>query len=341
MRLTQLQDIGGSRIIVDRNTEVNRLIDFITGQINKGAAFSLKRIADYRVRGRDQTGYRGTHLILERDGCTLELQLRSRIQHYWAESIERSSVIYGYHLKEQEGNPEVISYFKNLSDVFYEIESGRDPGAREKIELDRQREVAQQIIYASDRNRVFDSYVNEDVVRTLQTVQGSEDAINNWIIVFDWKSGVFVTWEAVGRDAREANRKYISYERQFPANQNYEVVMIGSSDIATVRKTHSHYFGIEKFDNILEDLDQSIAGLKSRMDIDVGSRQILALLKRKRYWGRRSISANTLRNHFVRGVITFDSSIQTLRNLDLINMEGAFGPISLNLKRKAEIEAYL
>jgi ppGpp synthetase/RelA/SpoT-type nucleotidyltranferase len=341
VRLTQLQDIGGSRIIVDRNADVDRLIEFISIQIRKGSAFSLRRVSDYRERGRDQTGYRGTHLILERDGCTLELQVRSRIQHYWAESIERSSVIYGYHLKEQEGEPQVIEYFKSLSDVFYEIESGRDPGTREKVELDRQREVAQRIIYASDRHRVFDSYVNEEVVRTLQAVQGGTEGLNNWIIVFDWKTGAFVTWDAVGRDVDAANQKYVSYERQFPANESFEVVMIGSSDIATVRQTHSHYFGIEKFDNILENLDQSIVGLKTRMDIDVGSRQILSLLKRKKYWGKKAASVDTLKNHFARGVVTFDASLQTLRELGLINMEDAQAPVSLNLKRKSEIEAYL
>lgn len=165
--------------------------------------------------------------------------------------------------------------------------------------------------------------------------------MENWIIVFNWNTGAFVTWDAVGRNADEANRKYVEYERQFPAEQNFEVVMIGSSDIATVRQTHSHYFGIEKFENILENFDQSIAGLKSRMDIDVGSRQILSLLKRKKYWGTKSISIDTLRNHFARGVVTFDSSLQTLRELELISVEGAQGPVSLSLKRKAEIEAYL
>ncbi|OYU68677.1 MAG: (p)ppGpp synthetase [Alphaproteobacteria bacterium PA2] len=340
-RLTQLQDIGGNRIIVDRNADVDRLIDFISSHIQNGSTISLKRVTDYRERGRDETGYRGAHLILSRDGYTIELQLRSRIQHYWAESIERSSVIYGYHLKEQEGDIRVISYFKSLSDIFYEIESGRNPDERRKINLDMEREEAQEIIYASDRHRIFDSYVNEDVVRTLKSVKSGGGGLENWIIVFNWNTGAFVTWDAVGRNADEANRKYVEYERQFPAEQNFEVVMIGSSDIATVRQTHSHYFGIEKFENILENFDQSIAGLKSRMDIDVGSRQILSLLKRKKYWGTKSISIDTLRNHFARGVVTFDSSLQTLRELELISVEGAQGPVSLSLKRKAEIEAYL
>jgi hypothetical protein len=338
VRLTQLQDIAGCRIIVDKNADVDKLIGFITDKAKTSGGFSVKRLTDYREKGRDESGYRSAHLILEREGITIELQLRSRIQHYWSEAIERTSVIYGRHLKEHDGDPVVISYFKSLSDVFFEIECGRNPGSKIKVDLDRLREEAQSIIYQSDKHRVFDSHINEDIVKTLTSVQGLGETLNNWIIVFDWKTGAFLTWEEVGRDANEAVKKYVTYERQFPAEQNFEVVMIGSSDIATVRQTHSHYFGIEKFDSILENLDESIVGFQTRMDIDVGSRQILSLLVRKKYWGRKGASVDTLKNHFAKGFITFESSLQSLRDKGLINPTD---PISLNLKRKAEITSYI
>jgi ppGpp synthetase/RelA/SpoT-type nucleotidyltranferase len=111
VRLTQLQDVGGCRIIVENNEDVDRLIAFIQGNVLKTGSFSLRRVTDYREKGRDETGYRSAHLLLERSGRSLELQIRSRIQHYWAESIERTSVIYGKHLKEQEGDPLSLSIF--------------------------------------------------------------------------------------------------------------------------------------------------------------------------------------------------------------------------------------
>ncbi|PZO91682.1 MAG: (p)ppGpp synthetase [Sphingomonas sanxanigenens] len=341
VRLTQLQDIGGCRIIVEKNEDVDRLIAFIKENVSKFDSFSVKRVTDYREKGRDETGYRSAHLLLERSGRSLELQIRSRIQHYWAESVERTSVIYGKYLKEQEGDPIVIEYFQHLSDVFYEIESGRDPSVQSKVKLDKMREKAQNIIYESDRNRIFDSSVNEDIVRTLTNTQGSEGDLINWIMVFNWNSGDFVTWDIVGREAESAKAKYTQYESQFSSDDGFEVVMIGSSDIATVRQTHSHYFGIEKFDTILESLDQSIAGFKTRMDIDVGARQILALLVRKKYWGRKGATIDTLRNHFAKGVNTFDSSLSTLKDMGLINMADAHSPVSLNLKKKSEIDGYL
>ena len=341
VRLTQLQDIGGCRIIVNSNRDVDDLVEFIRSQMSRDKNFKLQRITDYRDRGRDITGYRSVHLILMIEDRVLELQIRSRIQHYWAESIERTSVIYGHHLKEQEGDVAVINYFKELSDVFYEIESGRNPSIAAKISLDRLRVQAQEIIEISDKNRVFHSFVNEDIVKTLTAAQGGSESLNNWIIVFDWNTGAFLTWEVVGREPSEAIRKYIYYENQFTSADNYEVVMIGSSDIATVRQTHSHYFGIEKFDNILENLDQTIIGFQTRMDIDIEARQILGVLQRRKYWGKKSISIDTLKNHFLKELMTLDASLRSLRDKGLINMADSQSPVSLNIKKKSEIESYL
>ena len=341
-RLTQLQDIGGCRIIVDNNNDVSRLIQFIKERVQDHKNFEINKITDYRYEGRDDSGYRAVHLILKRDGKVLELQLRSRIQHYWAESIERTSIIYGYHLKEQEGDPTVIKYFKTLSDVFHEIEILREPSSQQKLSLDKLREEAEFLISQSDKNRVFYNYINEDIVKTLKEKEGGDTLLTNWIIVFDWKSGSFITWDTVERNqADDAVKKYVEYERQFTTEDSYEVVMIGSSDIASVRHTHSHYFGIEKYESILENLDQSILGFSKRMDIDVGARQILAVLVRRRFWGKKTIHKDTLKNHFVKGLITLDSSLKVLKEKDLVNMADGQSSISLNLKKKAEIEAYL
>jgi ppGpp synthetase/RelA/SpoT-type nucleotidyltranferase len=136
VRLTQLQDIGGCRIILEKNHDVDQVLSQLKTRVGSTRDLSITRVTDYREKGRDITGYRAVHVLLERSKRKLELQLRSRIQHYWAESIERTSVIYGRHLKEGDGDPTVISYFQKLSDAFYEIESGRGPAARAPHPLD-------------------------------------------------------------------------------------------------------------------------------------------------------------------------------------------------------------
>jgi ppGpp synthetase/RelA/SpoT-type nucleotidyltranferase len=339
VRLSQLQDIGGCRIIVTDNRDVDRLLKFLQTKLSASAAL---KITDYREKGRDDTGYRALHLLFTRDGVSLELQVRSQVQHYWAESIERTSVVYGHHLKEREGDPGVISYFKALSDVFYEIESGRQPSPKSKIDIDRLRVDAEAIIVASDTNRVFDSFVNEDVIKTLTAIEAKRVGFNNWIMVFNWNTGSFTTWDIIDRDPDLASAAYVNYEHQFSAQHGFEVVMIGSSDVATVRETHSHYFGIASYDHVLEKLDQSVVGFSKRMDIDSDARQILLALYNRDFWGKtKACGIATLKNHYCQSVFAFEASLKLLVEKDLVLMSSASGPVSLNVKRTNEIKLYL
>ena len=343
VRLTQLQDIGGCRIIVTKNSDVDRLLLFLKECVDKQGDLSIERVTDYRVLGRDDSGYRALHIILSRSSYKLELQVRSRIQHYWAESIERTSVIYGFYLKELEGDPIVVQYFKSLSDLFYDIEANRLPSTARKLEIAEVRNAAEQIIKNADTRMVFDSYVNEGIINTLVEKEKhlGGRGLKNWIIVFDWNQGAFVSWDVVARDPDEAIRKYVEQERAFPPEDGFEVVLVGSSEVATIRETHSHYFGINSQDAILESLDQSIVGFSSHMDIDVGGRQILAYLHRKHMWGKKTISQQVLKNHYCKGILTFDESLESLIDKGIVQRASAVTGISLNLARKSEIEDYL
>jgi ppGpp synthetase/RelA/SpoT-type nucleotidyltranferase len=342
VRLTQLQDIGGCRIIVQKNSDVDRLHKYILDAVKSQNVFTIDRTTDYRDLGRDETGYRSLHVILKRGGVHLELQIRSRIQHYWSESIERTSVIYGYHLKESEGDDQVISYFKILSDVFYELEVGREASIEKRLKVNELRDVCEQIIQQSDRHKVFDSFVNEDIIRTLTEKESRNPAgLNNWILVFDWNAGAFVSWDIVSKNSSDAVETYIEYERMFPVESGYEVVLVGSSEVATVRQTHSHYFGIESYENILESLDTSIVGFSRKIDIDIGARQILSTLHRRRFWGKKTVSHETLSNHFCKGVLTFESSLRSLQERKLVQTSSKNDGISLNIQKKSEIEQYV
>lgn len=342
VRLTQLQDIGGNRIIVNTNEDVERLRRYILEKIVNNKDIKLYRETDYRNIGRDDTGYRALHIILVSNGRKIELQLRSRAQHYWAECIERTSVIYGYYLKESEGDQEVIDYFKLLSKVFFEIESKREPAPHVKMELDDKRERAQKIIEMSKKGNILHSHINDDVLHALTSIESnSPNSINNWILIFDWNTGHFVTWDAIARDPNIAYEAYIKNEQLYDEESGFEVVLVGSSDVSMIRKTHSHYFGIDGYDHILENLDRSILGFSTRNRIDSGCRRILNTLKRKGYWGNKTIRLETLKNHFCKSVFGFDNYIQILKEMELLLQKGKEGPISLNIHKQEEINSYL
>ncbi|WP_300882793.1 RelA/SpoT domain-containing protein [uncultured Desulfovibrio sp.] len=327
VRLTQLQDIGGLRIIVDTNKDVNELLSFLKNKVDQSEHIQIHRITDYREHGRD-TGYRALHVILSVDRYKLELQIRSKIQHYWAESIERTSIVYGYYLKESEGSNIVLDYFQNLAKIFNEIEAGRKPAPAHKIALDKARDSAIKVIESSDKKSILNAHVDEGVIKTLvekESKNRNQDRFNNWILILDWNTGCFVDWKVISRNPDEAIRAYVETEKLYPNNDGFEVVMIGSSDISTVRETHS--------------LDDSIVSLSKRMDLDTGARDILLCMVGKKYWSKK-ISIDTLKNHYCRNVLTFEHSLQSLIDKGYI-IKHSQGPVSLNIAKKNEIESCL
>jgi len=343
VRLTQLQDIAGCRIIVNSNNDIDKFYKIIQNKSKKRKYFIIDRVIDYREKGRDDSGYRAMHLILFRNNIKIELQLRSRIQHYWAESIERTSIIYGASLKEGEGDQTVINYFKTTSDAFYYIENNQIPHGSFIHELDILREQSESIISNSDKYSILDSYVNDGVIKGMVSRESlSKNKFNNWMIVFDWKNGSFISWEMISKDPLESINRYSVNEKRYPYEDGFEVVMIGSSNVATIRKTHSHYFGIQPYEKILESLDESKYIFNKKKSLDVDSIRLLRIFVKKGYWAKKTVSFDTLKNHFCTEIIDFESSFDTLRDKGFI-VESSYHKtvVSLNIKRKNEIEKIL
>ncbi|MCP9799882.1 RelA/SpoT domain-containing protein [Synechococcus sp. RedBA-s] len=338
-RLSQLQDIAGLRIVVENNYSVDELLRFLRLKVSENQNFEVRRETDYRGQGRDDTGYRAVHFLIEREGFSIELQIRSKQQHYWSETIERTSVIYGYYLKEGEGDQTVLTYFKQLSNAFYEFESGRRLSPAHRIDLEDLKQKSEEIIRASKRGSTFDSHVNEGIIKTLiEKEKRLGQGLNNWILVFDWNTGSFIYWDSVSRDPGEAIGIYVKYEKEFSSEMGYEVVLLGSSNVATVRQTHSHYFGVENRDAVLGDIGESLIGFSQKVDLDIGARQILLALSRKNLWGKRTVSSETLRNHYCQNILTYESSFQALVEKGFILTDGG---VSLSLRNKSDIDGYL
>ena len=208
--------------------------------------------------------------------------------------------------------------------------------------LDDKRELAERIIEDSSRGTLLYSRANDGILHTLTAVeQSSKSPINNWILIFDWNSGQFVSWESISRDPQKAYQCYNNFENQYGESDGFEVVLVGSSDVSMITKTHSHYFGIEGYDSILENLEESISGFSTRKHIPKETRRVLHTLYRKKFWGRNTVSYDTLSNHYCKTVQNLDGALSLLKELGLIEMTNKKGTISLQSSKREEIESYL
>ena len=83
MRLTQMQDIAGCRLIVSNIADQERVIEALS------RLFDEVGIVDRRER--PSYGYRAVHLIVTSFGKVIEIQVRTSLQHLWAELSEKFS----------------------------------------------------------------------------------------------------------------------------------------------------------------------------------------------------------------------------------------------------------
>ena len=99
-RLSQIQDIAGIRLVVENITEQNKIRDLIV------ANFSGCKVVDRRED--PSYGYRAVHIIVNVDNKLVEIQIRTKLQHLWAQLSEASSEVTESNLKYGQGDPSTL-----------------------------------------------------------------------------------------------------------------------------------------------------------------------------------------------------------------------------------------
>lgn len=116
MRLSSMQDIGGVRVILD---DISHLENFYEEIIKEPG---LKSSKDYLTKPKS-SGYRGYHLIFEHNSLLTEVQLRTRLEHLWATSVETVDVICGTAIKTTKSDSYWQKFFELTSSAFAYIEN--------------------------------------------------------------------------------------------------------------------------------------------------------------------------------------------------------------------------
>ena len=106
-KLSGLEDIAGCRVVVPTPDDVNQmLVECVTLRVS--------RVRDYRAQSHN--GYRALHLIVRADdGKPVEVQLRTRAQHAWANLTERFASILDPDLKYGGGSAQERSLLDQFS----------------------------------------------------------------------------------------------------------------------------------------------------------------------------------------------------------------------------------
>ena len=146
IRLTQVQDIAGCRIVVPS------FEDQMVAQMRLEALFAdtSHRVIDRRER--PSHGYRAVHLVVEVRSLPVEIQIRTNLQHLWAELCEKLADEFGADIKYGGGLPEIRDFLSTFSRAVAEFEQSEQDLLIRQAEAD---------LKSSDEEPAFRSFVSD------------------------------------------------------------------------------------------------------------------------------------------------------------------------------------
>lgn len=118
IRLSQMQDIAGCRIVVSDVVAQDDAINALIGKLGEMKAFDRRMTPSH--------GYRAVHLIAHCADRPVEIQVRSALQHMWAELSEKTADIVDPAVKYGSGPEPWQSLLLRLSNLV----AGRESLAR-------------------------------------------------------------------------------------------------------------------------------------------------------------------------------------------------------------------
>lgn len=134
-----MQDIAGVRAVVPDLEDLRTLQRHIESRWHadtpgtKGVVDPTET-DDYIKQPRD-SGYRAVHLVVEYNGCLVEVQLRTGNQHFWAELSERVSRQIDIELKAGGGPPEIVDFFVEMGGHVGALDEGDESAWSQRIDL--------------------------------------------------------------------------------------------------------------------------------------------------------------------------------------------------------------
>jgi ppGpp synthetase/RelA/SpoT-type nucleotidyltranferase len=252
MKLSQMQDIGGCRAVVDRVPEVERIAAFYIRDAarrksEKDRAF-LAKTYDY-IEEPKADGYRGVHLIMKYqsqtkpvfNGQRVEIQIRSQLQHAWATAVETCQAFTGQALKSKikQATETWLRFFALMSSAIAERERrplvpGTPSHAAERKDALRALEADEQIIaQLSNWNRAIQLTEHPSVRKT---------AAAAYLMELDTDSRSLSIKPYQRAKMADAQADYLSRETATEGDESVQVVLVSAGSLVNLRRAYPNFY---------------------------------------------------------------------------------------------------
>lgn len=262
MQLTGMQDIGGLRVVVSNYSKLKNVQKVLMNEVCFYDNTKLIKFDDYINNPKDN-GYRGIHLVAKflnqyEDSRKIEVQVRTRLQHSWATSLEIIDLFTGQNLKSDDGEKDFLDFFKRVSNQFALIESS-EIFSKSNMELItkeyletvlKSKELYKECIEIKkfmERSNHFNKSIENnfnDYRHLLNKVENDVVKHKNGYVLLRLNTvkGSVDTEFFKKEDYLKATQLYGDYEKLLLTNRNWVIALVATNAIGGVKEAYPNYF---------------------------------------------------------------------------------------------------
>lgn len=263
MELKNMQDIGGIRVVVSSLKQVNDLKEKLLTN-HKDCFFNNCKpinIDDYILHPKDD-GYRCLHLVgkfknHDNKDRKVELQIRTRLQHSWATTLEIIDIFTEQDLKSNQGYENYQQFLKRVSEQFAIIEEMdnfniANPDAIiesyvKKLMNDRNLLNNCKLIFGFFNRKMGMKTVGETLQEYSKLIDGiSEDNSikkDGYLLTrLNTKNNRIDTEFFSIENKDDALNKYALYEQTSSKNKKWVIALISTNALGGLKEAYPNYF---------------------------------------------------------------------------------------------------
>lgn len=236
-----MQDIGGLRAVV---SSVKRVRQLEKSYRNSRFKHTLTSSKDY-IAAPKADGYRSVHLInrynnesaTEYNGLSLELQIRTRLQHAWATAVETMGAFLGQALKSGQGESHWREFFVKASAALACIEKSLQiPG----YEGQTDRKIFGAVAEAESTLRVLQK-LRGFAIAADQIIATHGQGAYHLIVLDSAKRAVTISPYSTNR-LEAATAAYAKVEARTRNGEPVEAVLVSAGPVESLRRAYPNYF---------------------------------------------------------------------------------------------------
>ncbi len=244
MKLTQMQDIAGCRVIMPNIKQVRELYDkyYHNGDLKHKKV----NVKDY-IASPKLDGYRSIHLVYkynsdkgkkEYNGLLVEVQIRSKLQHIWATAVETVDFFTKQAIKSNQGEENWKTFFKLVSSAFARMENS--PIVSQTPQNEKE-------LYLQIKEKEKELQVRQKMKQWMESVKYFDDFkqkknIQFYLLELDTVLERLNISAFTKKQEKEAIQAYSNAEKRIYNRSEYDVVLVSADNLQDLKKAYPNYF---------------------------------------------------------------------------------------------------